>query len=115
MQYTAMEIGKGLLKPLFAIAVLVLGVAAFAGEELVWDGKSSGSKLLVSANSVAVKSGSPVRFDITWKKHEWNFGSFADIRIRWEDADGKQLVVSSIDTVETAIPGAINYQPRDRQ
>lgn len=109
MLYMYMEIGKGLLKPFFAIAALVFGVAVFAGEELVWDGKSSGSELLVSANSVEVKSGKPVRFDITWKKHEWNFGSVADIRIRWEDANGRQLVVSSIDTVETAIPGAINY------
>lgn len=104
-----MMICKNSLRSVFAVAASVLCAFAFAGEEFAWDGRSYGSTLRISADSATVRPGQALRFDVTWKKHEWNFGSVADIRIRWEDADGRQLMVSSIDTVETAIPGAVNY------
>jgi len=98
-----------IMKSMLCLVVFFASAVAFAGEPFIWDGKSPDSEFRTSAQSIAVTPGQPLCFDITWKKHEWNFGSAAHLRIKWETAAGRQIGITAFNSKFTEIPGASNY------
>ena len=93
----------------FLVAAICVCVAAHADETFIWDGATPDEGFQWSTNAFAVTPGRTVRFDVDWIKREWNFGSAAKFRIRWESATGRFLGSTAIHSPWTCPPGGRNY------
>ena len=93
----------------FVVAALYACVVAHAAETFVWDGATPDEGCQWSTNALAVVPRKTLRFDVDWVKREWNFGSAARFRIRWESANGNFLVSTAINSPLTCPPGGRNH------
>lgn len=69
-----------------------------------YDGSSWKFSRTWTTNAMPVRGGAYIRADLAWRKLAWNFGSFFNVRLRFEDARGKEVLQHDIDS--TRIPAA---------
>lgn len=92
------------------VAVSFLSCAAARADEMLsWDGSTTEEVHGWSTNVFPVAPGKTLRIDFDWMKHEWNFGSSARFRVKWESAKGKMIGITAINSPLTRPRGGRNH------